>query len=162
MRCRSLRWPRALRCRVNCKITPSPRLQRGILYPETSERREEMVLSLTTRTCEPDITVIEIGGRITLGRESGQIEAAVLKALNEGVRKLVLDLGQVTYIDSTGIGIIAYCFGKISKSGAQASVAGAKGLVMEVFKITRLDSVIKFFPDSTSACNSFAAASPSA
>ena len=121
-----------------------------------------MVLSLTTRTCEPDITVIEIGGRITLGRESGQIEAAVLKALNEGVRKLVLDLGQVTYIDSTGIGIIAYCFGKISKSGAQASVAGAKGLVMEVFKITRLDSVIKFFPDSTSACNSFAAASPSA
>jgi anti-sigma B factor antagonist len=121
-----------------------------------------MVLSITTRTCAPDITVIEIAGRITLGRESGQIETAVLKALNDGARKLVLDLGQVTYIDSTGIGIIAYCFGKIAKSGAQASVAGAKGLVLEVFKITRLDSVIRFFPDAATACNGFAGSSPSA
>jgi anti-sigma B factor antagonist len=121
-----------------------------------------MALSLTTRKCEPDITVIEIGGRITLGRESSQIEAAVLKALNEGSKKLVVDLAQVTYIDSTGIGIIAYCFGKISQLGAQASVAGAKGLVLEVFRLTRLDSVISFFPDAASACDSFAGASPSA
>jgi anti-sigma B factor antagonist len=121
-----------------------------------------MVLSLTTRKCEPDIAVIEIGGRITLGRESSQIEAAVLKALNEGTKKLVIDLGNVTYIDSTGIGIIAYCFGKISQLGAQASVAGAKGLVMEVFRLTRLDSVINFFPDTASACENFAGASPSA
>ena len=57
---------------------------------------------------------------------------------------MVIDLSQVAYIDSTGIGIIAYCFGKISQKGAQAAVAGAKGLVMEVFKLTRLDSVIHF------------------
>ena len=121
-----------------------------------------MVLNLTTRKCEPDITVIEIGGRITLGREGSQIEAAVLKALKEGSRKLVIDLSQVTYIDSTGIGIIAYCFGKISQLGAQASVSGATGLVMEVFRLTRLDSVIHFFPDTASACESLAGASPSA
>lgn len=121
-----------------------------------------MALSLTTRNCEPDITVIEISGRVTLGKESGQIETLILKALNEGARKLVLDLSQVTYIDSTGIGIIAYCFGKISQKGAQASIAGAKGLVMEIFKITRLENVIRFFPDTKSACEGFAAASPSA
>jgi anti-sigma B factor antagonist len=121
-----------------------------------------MVLSIKIRTCEPGIMVIELGGRITLGRESGQIEAAVLKALSDGVQKLVIDLEHVAYIDSTGIGVIAYCFGKISQKGAQAAVAGAKGLVMEVFKLTRLDTVMKFFPDTASACEGLATASPSA
>lgn len=121
-----------------------------------------MVLSITTRQVEPGITVFEIGGRITLGRESGQIETLVLKALNEGSQKLVFDLSHVTYIDSTGIGIIAYCFGKISQKGAHAAVAGANGLVLDIFKLTRLDSVIKFFPDAASACSSLAAASGSA
>jgi anti-sigma B factor antagonist len=121
-----------------------------------------MVLTLETRHCEPGITVIELGGRITLGRESGQIEVAVLKALNEGVKKLIFDLSKVTYIDSTGIGIIAYCSGKISQKEAQAVVAGATGLVLEVFKLTRLDSVIRFFPDVASACDGLATASPSA
>ena len=120
-----------------------------------------MVLSITTHKCEPDITVIEIAGRITLGRESSQIEATILKVLNEGVRKLVVDLSKVTYIDSTGIGIIAYCFGKISQMEAQASVSGATGLVMEVFKLTRLESVIRFFPDVASACEGFTSANAS-
>jgi anti-sigma B factor antagonist len=121
-----------------------------------------MALSLTMRKCEPGITVIELAGRITLGREGTQIETTVLKSLKEGARKLVIDLSRVTYIDSTGIGMIAYCFGKINQLGAQASVAGATGLVLEVFRLTRLDSVIQFFPDVESACESFAGASPSA
>src|SRR4051812_30089941 len=121
-----------------------------------------MPLSLTTRACEPGITVIELSGRITLGRESGQIEASILKALNEGSQKIVVDMSGVTYIDSTGIGIIAYCFGKISQKGAKGAVAGANGLVLDVFKLTRIDSVIKFFPDVASACHSLATASPSA
>jgi anti-sigma B factor antagonist len=111
-----------------------------------------MVLSLTTRTCEPGITVIEISGRITLGRESAQIEAAVLKALGDGVGRIVIEMKDVSYIDSTGIGIIAYCFGKIAQKGAVGAVAGAKGLVLDVFKLTRLDSVVQFFPDAESAC----------
>jgi len=59
-----------------------------------------MVLSLATQKLDPDITVIEIAGRINLGRESGQIEVAVLKALAEGARNIVIDLGQVASIDS--------------------------------------------------------------
>jgi anti-sigma B factor antagonist len=110
-----------------------------------------MVLSVITRTIEHDIVILELTGRITLGRESSQIEAHVVKLLNQGARKLVIDLAMVDYIDSTGIGIIAYCFGKISQAGATCRVAGARGLVMDLFKITRLDSVIQFHPDVASA-----------
>src|ERR1700722_10360521 len=104
-----------------------------------------MTLSLTTRKHGADIVVVELAGRITLGRESGQIEANILKLLGEGTRKIVIDLSKVDYIDSTGIGKIAYCFGKITQSGAQSRVAGARGLVMDLFRITRLDTAIGFF-----------------
>ena len=75
-----------------------------------------MALSVTTRKCDPEVTVIDLSGRITLGKESGQIEAAILKALSEGAARLVVNLAEVTYVDSTGIGIIAYCFGKVSQA----------------------------------------------
>jgi anti-sigma B factor antagonist len=121
-----------------------------------------MVLTLETRKCEPGVLVIELGGRITLGPERGQIQTAVTKALNEGIKRLVFDLTHVAYIDSSGIGIIAYCFGKITQQGGNAAVVGAGGLVKEVFKLTRLDNVIPFFPDVASACDGLAAARPPA
>ena len=117
-----------------------------------------MALTLTTRTVQPDITVIELNGRVTLGKDSSQIEAFVLKALNEGSRKIVIDLAGLSYIDSSGIGIIAYCFAKIGQAGAKATVAGAKGLVLEVFKVTHLDTVIEFFPDVDTASARLSAA----
>jgi anti-sigma B factor antagonist len=121
-----------------------------------------MVLSLISRQGEPGVTVIELSGHLTLGRESGRIESAVLTALNEGAQKVVIDLAQVDYVDSSGIGVIAYCFGKISQKGALAALSGAKGRVMDVLKMTRLDTVIPCFPDVASASDGLAAKVPSA
>jgi anti-sigma B factor antagonist len=121
-----------------------------------------MVLSLSSRKCEPGVTVIELAGHLTLSQESHRIETAVLTALNEGAQRLVIDLSQVGYVDSSGIGVIAYCFGKVSHKGAHAAVAGAKGRVMDVLKLTRLESVIPCFPDVASACEALAAMTPSA
>ncbi len=124
--------------------------------------RMDPTLTAVARKCEPGVTVIEIGGRLALGRESGQIEAAVLKALDEGSRRIVIDLAEVSYIDSTGIGIITYCFNKISEQKAQCVISGAHGLVLEVFRITRIDTIIHFFPDLAAACAAFTAAGASA
>jgi anti-sigma B factor antagonist len=121
-----------------------------------------MVFSLITRKCEPGVTVIELAGHVTVGREGGRIEAAVLAALNEGAQRIVIDMSQVGYVDSSGIGVVAYCFGKISQKGAHAAVSGAKGMVMDVFRLTRLDSVIPTFPDVPSACEALAVMAPSA
>ena len=118
---------------------------------------EGMSFHITTRQREPGITVIEIGGRITLGRESGQIETVVMKALNDGSLRLVFDLSKLAYIDSTGMGTIAYCIGKISQKGARAAIAGTTEVVFDVFKLMRLDSVIRFFPDVASACGGLTA-----
>ncbi len=116
-----------------------------------------MVLSLTRQSYEPGVTAIRIAGRLALGQESGQIESALLLALGEGARRIVLDLSQVDYIDSAGIGIVTYCFNKVSQQQAQMVVAGAHGLVLEVFRVTRIDTMIPFYADLAAACASFAA-----
>jgi anti-sigma B factor antagonist len=119
-----------------------------------------MLLSLTTQTREPGILIASITGRIALGVEKGQIEEAVVGALKNGVRKIVIDLAHVSYIDSAGVGIIAFCFGKSSQLGAQFAVAAADPRVMDVFRITRLDQVVTFFPDVDSACAALSASVP--
>lgn len=113
-----------------------------------------MVLSISTRKHGDDVTIVELVGRVTLGKESAQIEATLIRLISEGARKFVIDLAKVDYLDSTGVGRIAYSFGKITQAGATARVCGARGLVMDLFRITRLDSVIRFFPDVESACAS--------
>ena len=116
-----------------------------------------MNLSLSTRKHGADVVVIDLEGRITLGRESSQIETTVIKLLDEGVRKIVIDMSKVDYIDSTGIGKIAYSFGKIMQAGGKMRVAGARGLVLDLFRITRLDTQIKFYPDAAAACEELVA-----
>lgn len=111
-----------------------------------------MLLTIATRVQEPGVFVVELNGRITLGRESTHIEDTVVKAIAEGSRGIVLDMAGVRYIDSSGIGIVASCFGKAAKAGGKLCVAGAIGIVMEVFQMTHLDAVIPFAPSVDAAC----------
>jgi anti-sigma B factor antagonist len=119
-----------------------------------------MLLSLTTQTREPGIVIVSITGRIAIGVAKGQIEEAVVGALKDGVRKIVIDLAHVSYIDSAGVGIIAFCFGKASEVGAQLAVAAADGRVIDIFRVTRVDQVVTFFPDVDSACAGLSAKVP--
>ncbi len=110
-----------------------------------------MHLKIERRGIESGVAVIEIGGRIALGPESRHIEPEMLGAITEGARTIIMDLSGVSHIDSTGIGIMAYCFGKATQRGAELRIVGAKTNVLELFRMTRLLNVIPFFPDLNSA-----------
>lgn len=110
-----------------------------------------MVLKIEKREMEDSVTVIEISGRIALGRESGHIEPEVVGAIAGGAKTVIMDLSGVSHIDSTGIGIMAYCFGKATQRGAGLCIVGAKTNVLQLFQVTRLVNVIPFFPDVNSA-----------
>jgi len=111
----------------------------------------QMLVKIEKRELENGVTVLELGGRIALGRDSGNIEPEVVGAIQAGAKMVILDLTAVTHIDSTGIGIMAYCFGKATQAGAQLRIAGARGNVLDVFHVTRLIHVVPFFPDVDSA-----------
>ena len=74
------------------------------------------MLEIQTKHVPPDIVVLEIAGRITLGRECKQLEWAVESLVGEGRKKVIFDLAGVTFVDSTGIGIIVMSAGKMKKA----------------------------------------------
>lgn len=115
-----------------------------------------MVLKIETRRVEPDITVVEFGGRITLGNESQRIEPLVRGLLNRSEKKLIFDLSGVDYIDSTGIGIVAFCSAAVAQAdGALRLTLVSGGRVEQVLKATRLDNIIPCFATVEAASQGF-------
>ena len=106
-----------------------------------------------------DIVLLAIAGRITLGRECQEIEWALEALINEGVRKVVFDLGGLDYVDSTGIGILVTCCGKMSNAGGELHLAALQPKVAELMRIARLHQIITFYPTPAAAIADFAAPS---
>jgi anti-sigma B factor antagonist len=108
-------------------------------------------LQITHEQVQPGVAVIALAGKVMLGAGTAAIEELITDRLAQGDRRIVLDLSGVTHIDSTGIGTFIASLGKVTQSGGSLAMAGASGLVREGFRVTRLDSVFRFFPDVESA-----------
>jgi anti-sigma B factor antagonist len=109
------------------------------------------MLRIEHREAAPGIEVVAIAGNLMLGPESQQIETLVSQLLAEGRRKFIFDMSGITRIDSTGIGRFIFSFNKISQAGGKLLLAGATGHVRDTFKVSRLDTVFKFYPDVDTA-----------
>ena len=116
--------------------------------PAAAQRRE---LNIQRRLIEPDTVVVEIVGRIVFGPECQQIEWLIADLLSEDEKKIIFDISGVSHIDSTGVGIIVMCFGKMKKAGGDLRVAGARGIVEGVLKMTKVDSIISLYPTAAAA-----------
>lgn len=116
-----------------------------------------MLLQIETRRIAPDITVLELTGTIALGRESQRVEAVVQDLLRQDAKKIIFDLSRVGHIDSTGIGILAYCFGTLNRCGGELRIAGASGKVRHLLQITRLDKVLPLNDSVEESCVSLGA-----
>jgi anti-sigma B factor antagonist len=104
------------------------------------------------RQVEPDLTVVELTGHLNLGNELMSLEAAVKRLIEDGARKLVIDVTKLEYIDSAGIGMLVACNGQIERSGGKMRVAGAQGTVAKAFEIVHMDRITSLDADVASAC----------
>ncbi len=114
-----------------------------------------MLLRIVTRPLDPDIMVVVLDGKITMGPDSRPVERLVRDLLKDGKSKLILDLTSVDYVDSTGIGIIVSCLTAAVRAGGGLRVAGVAERVKELMKMTRLDSVLAFYPTPSAAAEGF-------
>jgi anti-anti-sigma factor len=104
-----------------------------------------------------DVTVVEMSGRLHLGNSLTYAENAVNRLIEGGTRKLVIDLAKLDYIDSSGLGMLIFCGGRMEASGGRMRVAGAAGGVARVFEIAHASRVLQFDPDLESACRNLSA-----
>jgi anti-sigma B factor antagonist len=117
--------------------------------------RCSVILSVERSQIPPDISVLELKGRIILGNNSRDVELKLAELLRERARKIIFDVKGITMVDSTGIGILVVCQGKINKEGGALRIAGARGNVEDTMKITNVDKILKLFPSVDEAAASF-------
>lgn len=113
-----------------------------------------MNMETTTRQVG-DVTIIDISGRIQLGEESAAVRAVVHKLLNEGQKKLVLNLGDVSYIDSSGLGILVSAFTSARKQGGEMKLLNLTKHAHDLLQITKLYTVFDISDDEAAAVKSF-------
>jgi len=111
-----------------------------------------MVTESKTRHVEPDITVVEISGRLGLGNALLGLENSINRLIEDGARKLALDVSGLTAIDSSGIGVLVSCNGLMERSGGQLRIAGAQGAVAKTFETVRLSRIAQIDTDVETCC----------
>jgi anti-sigma B factor antagonist len=136
------------------RIAPEGFLCRGRFFPARSEVKEATIaLQMTPRTLG-DVTIVECGGRLVLGDESANLRHLVRDTLT-GCKNVVLDLGRVTYIDSSGLGVLAGLFASGKKAGGGVKLANLNPQMKDLLQITKLLTVFEIFERAEDAAASF-------
>jgi anti-sigma B factor antagonist len=104
---------------------------------------------------DPDIVLVEIAGRITLGRECQAVEWMVDELIRDNQKKVVFDLSGLEHVDSTGIGILVMCCGKMQAAGGEVRVAALQPKVAELMRVTKLNQIMVFYPTAAAAAENF-------
>jgi anti-sigma B factor antagonist len=101
------------------------------------------------------ITVVDLSGRITLGEGSTVLREAVKDLLAKGQRKILLNLGDVTYIDSSGIGELVSAFTSVRNQGGDLKLLNLTKKVHDLLQITKLYTVFDIKDDEAAAIQAF-------
>lgn len=102
-----------------------------------------------------DVTVIDASGRITLGEGSSVFRDTLKDLTAKGNKKVLLNLGDVTYIDSSGIGEMVSGFTTVTNAGGQLKLLNLTKRVKDLLQITKLYTVFEVFDDEAAAVRSF-------
>ena len=116
-----------------------------------------MSVKISTRQVD-GVTVLDMSGRITLGEGSVQLRDAVRDLLSKGQKHILLNLGDVTYIDSSGIGELVSAFTTAKNQGGELKLLNLTRKVHDLLQITKLYTVFDVKDDEASAIAAFATA----
>ena len=113
-----------------------------------------MSVKMTTRQVG-EVTVIDAVGRITLGDGASTFRDTIRDLAGKGHKKLLLNLAEVSYIDSSGIGEMVSGFTTVTSQGGQVKLLNLTKRVKDLLQITKLYTVFEVFEDEAAAVRSF-------
>ena len=113
-----------------------------------------MSVKLTTRQVG-DVSVVDVAGRITLGEGSSALRDTLRDMINKNQKKILLNLGEVNYIDSSGIGELVSGFTTVTNSGGNLKLLNLNKRVKDLLQITKLYTVFDIKDDEAAAIKSF-------
>ncbi|MFI5173510.1 MAG: STAS domain-containing protein [Terriglobia bacterium] len=113
-----------------------------------------MTMQLKTRKVD-SVNVVDINGKITLGEGNVILRDTIRNLLARGEKKILLNLGDVTYIDSSGIGELVSSFTTTTNQGGQLKLLNLTKKVQDLLQITKLLTVFEVFNNETEALQTF-------
>jgi anti-sigma B factor antagonist len=111
-------------------------------------------MKIETRTVG-DVHVLDCSGKITLGEGTMAIRNTVREVLKNGGKKIVLNLSEVNYIDSSGIGELVSTFTTVTNQGGQLKLLNLTKKIQELLQITKLLTVFSVYQTEQDAIASF-------
>ena len=111
-------------------------------------------LNITERQAG-DITILDLGGKVTLGESCAALRATVRRLLSEGKKKILLNLAQVGVIDSSGIGELVSGFAAVAREGGTLKLLNLTEKIKDVLAITKLLTVFDVYDNENEALSSF-------
>jgi anti-sigma B factor antagonist len=120
-------------------------------------------MSLSAKTRQSSgVSIIDLEGRITLGEATGLLRDTVKTVLAEGHKNILLNLGQVSYIDSAGLGELVGCSTTVRNAGGRLKLMQLQKKISDLMQITKLHTVFEVIDDEAKAVASFASADSAA
>ncbi|HEV8184251.1 MAG TPA: STAS domain-containing protein [Candidatus Angelobacter sp.] len=113
-----------------------------------------MSMKATNRQVE-GVTVVDMSGRITLGEGSVVLRDTIRDLIGKGQKKILLNLGDVTYIDSSGIGELVSAFTAVRREGGELKLLNLTKKVHDLLQITKLYTVFDIKDDEAAAIKAF-------
>jgi anti-sigma B factor antagonist len=102
-----------------------------------------------------DVTILDLAGKITIGEGSVQLREAVQGLLNAGKTKILLNLGDVSYVDSSGIGELVSSYTTTNNRGGQLKLLNLTKKIQDLLMITKLLTVFQTYDNEQDAVASF-------
>jgi anti-sigma B factor antagonist len=102
-----------------------------------------------------DVTILDMKGKITIGEGSVALRTAIRRMLEEGKKKILLNLAGVGYIDSSGIGELVSSYTAIEKEGGQLKLLNLTQKLQDLLTITKLLTVFDVYESESEALNGF-------
>jgi|SRR6266481_1647545 len=112
------------------------------------------MFSISERTAG-DITILDLSGKITIGEGSVQLREKVRLLLSEGKKKILLNLGDVSYVDSSGIGELVSSYTTTRNQGGQLKLLNLTKKIQDLLSITKLLTVFETFDAERAALDSY-------
>ncbi len=102
-----------------------------------------------------DVTILDLHGKILIGEGDEALRDAVNKAVDGGKTKLLLNLADVPYVDSAGLGEIVRCYTTVSRKGGKLKLINLTKKIQDLLSITKLLTVFEVFEAEDEAVRSF-------
>ena len=102
-----------------------------------------------------DVTILDMSGKITIGEGSVALRTAIRRLLEEGKKRILLNLAGVSYIDSSGIGELVSSYTAINNAGGQLKLLNLTQKLQDLLAITKLLTVFDVYESEAEALNSF-------